>query len=369
MDFIDKLKALSVRAQTHAAHAQTEEATKTALVLPFLNVLGYDVFNPTEVVPEYTADVGQKRGEKVDYAILKDGAPIIILECKPVRSDLNSENASQLYRYFTTTESRFGVLTNGMVYKFYSDLEEPNKMDPRPFLKFDLSNFTPNTVENLKRFTKDSFDLEDSIRAATNLKYTTAIKRILADQLRRPYEDFVLFILGQVYKGVKTKSVREKFVDLTQHAFREFINDRVNDRLQSALENEPPPEPSVDDEPSPEPSSETTEGPLDIARKPGIITTEAEIQAYSIVKSVLAEVVDLDRVTLRDLKSFCNVLLDDSLQRLICRFRFDSENKSLGVPNPNSEEVRFPIDSLNDIYGLKDTLRERVSFLLSKFGS
>ncbi len=368
MDFIDKLKALAVRAQTHATHAQTEEATKTALVLPFLNVLGYDVFNPTEVVPEYTADVGQKRGEKVDYAILKDGAPIIILECKSVGSDLNSANASQLYRYFTTTESRFGVLTNGMVYRFYSDLEEPNKMDPRPFLEFDLSNFTANAVENLKRFTKDSFDLEDSIRAATNLKYTTAIKRFLADQLRRPYEDFVLFVLGQVYKGRKTKSVRERFADLTKHAFREFINDRVNDRLQSALDNEPTADPSVDDESPVDPAPEKTDSPLDILRKPGIVTTEEEIQAYSIVKSVLAGAVDLDRITLRDLKSFCNVLLDDSQLRLICRFRFDSENKSVGVPNPNSEEVPFPINSLNDIYGLKDVLRERISFLLSKFG-
>ena len=364
MDFIDRLKALSVRVQTHAPKVQTEEATKTALVLPFLSVLGYDIFDPAEVVPEYIADVAQKRGEKVDYAILRDGAPIIILECKHVRSNLNLENASQLYRYFTTTESRFGVLTNGMVYRFYSDLDEPNKMDSGPFLEFDLSNFTPDAVENLKRFAKDSFDLEDTIRAATDLKYTTAIKRLLADQLRRPYENFVLFILGEVYKGVKTKNVREQFMGLAKRAFREFINDRVNDRLKSALESE------SSNDPSPIETEEISDQPQqEEPGDSGIVTTEEEIQAYAIVKSVLVGIVDMDRVTMRDHKSFCNILLDNTVRRNICRLRFGSQDKSVGVINSNLEEVQFPISSINDIYDLKDVLRERVSFLLSKFDS
>ena len=364
MDFIDRLKALSVRVETHAPKVQTEEATKTALVLPFLNVLGYDVFDPAEVVPEYIADVAQKRGEKVDYAILRNGLPIIILECKHVGSDLSLENAAQLHRYFTTTESRFGVLTNGIVYRFYSDLDEPNKMDSGPFLEFDLSNFTAAAVENLKRFAKDSFDLEDTIRAATDLKYTTSIKRVLADQLRRPYENFVLFILGEVYKGVKTKNIREQFVGLSKQAFREFINDRVNDRLKSALESE-----SSADPPPIETEEISDRHQQQEKRVPGIETTEEEIQAHAIVKSLLVGIVDIDRVTIRDHKSFCNILLDNTLRQNICRFRFDSKSKSVGVIDSNSEEVQFPINSINDIYDLKDALRERVSFLLSKFDS
>ena len=89
MDFIDRLRALSGNARQRVPHARTEEATKNALVMPFLQVLGYDVFDPLEVVPEYVADVGMKRGEKVDYAILMDGDPIIIIECKAVGSYCN----------------------------------------------------------------------------------------------------------------------------------------------------------------------------------------------------------------------------------------------------------------------------------------
>ncbi len=238
MDFIDKLRALTSRAQSIAAHAQSEEATKTALVLPFLGVLGYDVFDPTEVVPEYIADVGQKKGEKVDYAIIKDGSPILLIECKPSDSELTQENTSQLYRYFTSTDARFGILTNGLVYRFYSDLDEPNKMDDSPFMEFSiLEEVTPRSADSLKIFTKASFDLQSSIHAATNVKYITSIKQVLADQLKRPSTDFVLFILGQVYKGAKTKKVRESFSIIAHEAFREFINDRVQKRLKAALRN------------------------------------------------------------------------------------------------------------------------------------
>ena len=216
MDLVDKLKTLATRISQQSHHTQSEEATKTAFILPFINVLGYDFFDPSEVVPEFVADVANKRGEKVDYAILKDGEPIIILECKQLDSDLNLENASQLYRYFTTTKARFGVLTNGVIYRFYSDLDEINKMDAQPFFEFDLLNFMPQAVDELKRFTKETFDLKETIQAANDLKYTTAIKRILSDQTRRPYEEFVRFLISQVYKGRMTKKVKEQFVGLTK---------------------------------------------------------------------------------------------------------------------------------------------------------
>ena len=233
MDLIDHLRSIAARVDNLLDHTQTEEATKTAFVLPFINALGYNVFDPTEVIPEYTADVGIKKGERVDYAIMKDGRPIMVFECKHVASELTEENVSQLYRYFTTTDTRFGVLTNGVVYRFYSDLDEPNRMDERPFFEFNILNFTPHTVDELKRFTKQSFDLAGTIEAATDLKYTKEIKRVLADQTRRPYNDFVLFIISQVYKGRRTKAVREQFADLAKRAFDQFINDRINDRLKS----------------------------------------------------------------------------------------------------------------------------------------
>jgi predicted type IV restriction endonuclease len=129
MDFIEKIQLLAQKIAKEKDHIQTEEATKNAFVLPFINSLGYDIFSPLEVIPEYTADVGIKKGEKVDYAVLKDGRPIMLFECKTCGCDLNNVHMSQLYRYFSVTDARIGVLTNGIVYRFFSDLEKPNQMD------------------------------------------------------------------------------------------------------------------------------------------------------------------------------------------------------------------------------------------------
>ena len=116
MDFIDQLKQFSKRVDSLKDTIQTEEATKTAIIMHFFSMLGDDGFNPQEFVPEYTADVGIKKGEKVDYAILKDGSPVILIECKSITENLDRHD-SQLFRYFGTTTAKFAVLTNGMIYR------------------------------------------------------------------------------------------------------------------------------------------------------------------------------------------------------------------------------------------------------------
>lgn len=131
MDLGTRLSELQKRTIEHREVLLTEEAAKTALVMPFIQALGYDVFNPSEVVPEYVADVGTKKGEKVDYAIRRGDDIVMLIEAKPVKASLSIENASQLYRYFSVTKARIAVLTNGVVYRFFSDLDEPNKLDPR----------------------------------------------------------------------------------------------------------------------------------------------------------------------------------------------------------------------------------------------
>ena len=131
MDLDDRIREVSARVAKRLDSVKTEEGTKTALVLPFItHVLGFNVFDPDEVVPEYTADVGTKKGEKVDYAIIANGIPIMLFECKHYGADLTKEPASQLYRYFSVTAARLGVLTDGVTYRFFSDIDEPNKMDP-----------------------------------------------------------------------------------------------------------------------------------------------------------------------------------------------------------------------------------------------
>lgn len=235
MDFVDKIRELSGRIQRQLPHIQTEEATKNALIMPFISALGYNVFDPTEVTPELHADVGLKKGEKVDYAILRDGVPIILFECKWHRADLNKEHASQLYRYFSVSEARFGVLTNGISYRFYTDLEAPNKMDAKNFFEFNMSDIREQDIEELKKFTKSAYDLNNSLTTASDLKYSREIQRIMAEQLQQPSEEFVKFFTGQVYSGRVTPAIQEQFTQITRRALKQFINDQINERLKSAL--------------------------------------------------------------------------------------------------------------------------------------
>ena len=125
MEFDEKIKDFIKRIKNLKQVITNEEATKTSLIMPFFSLLGYDVFNPNEFIPEYIADVGIKKGEKVDYAITIDNQVIILIEAKSVNENLKKHD-SQLFRYFGTTTSKLAILTNGFEYKFYTDLEETN---------------------------------------------------------------------------------------------------------------------------------------------------------------------------------------------------------------------------------------------------
>jgi Uncharacterized conserved protein len=156
----EAVKNLAERIEKTIDRIQTEEATKTAYIMPFIQMLGYDIFNPLEVVPEFTADIGIKKGEKVDYAIFRDDEPAILIECKDCRNLLNIDNESQLFRYFHTTKAKFGILTNGVSYKFFTDLEEPNKMDAKPFMEINILEYDKINYNELVKFAKSNFDSE-----------------------------------------------------------------------------------------------------------------------------------------------------------------------------------------------------------------
>lgn len=355
MDFIDQLRALAARVPGQIEHTKTEEATKHALVLPFINALGYNVFDPTEVVPEFTCDVGTKKGEKIDYALFRDGKPVILFECKQSSVTLDKAEYGQLMRYFHVTSARIGVLTNGIVYKFYTDLEEPNKMDAKPFLEFNILDFKESAAEEIKRFTKSSFNLDELLGVAVELKYTKEIKRLLGEQLQSPSEEFVKFFTAQVYTGVKTQKIVQQFTDLTKRAFGQFINERINERLKTAME--------ADGQPVKLPEASITV-PAIAANEQGngkIITTEEEIEAFHIIKAILREVVAPGRIAMRDSESYCAILLDDNNRKPICRLRFGANKKSVGIFDAQKIEERLPIAELNDIFGLADRLKQTLS--------
>ena len=226
MDFIEELDNLSAKITREKDSIEDEATTKTAFVMPFINLLGYSVSNPTEVKPEFTADHGTKQGEKVDYAIFKDDEVIMLIECKKYGEDLSDAHTSQLYRYFSVVPARIAVLTDGVLYRFYTDLEETHKMDTKPFLEFDMLDIQPPLVNELKRFTKPAFDLEAALTAASDLKYTKEIKQIMREQLEAPSEDFVKFFLSSVYSGSKTQAIVQQFTGIIKQALKEFIDEQ-----------------------------------------------------------------------------------------------------------------------------------------------
>lgn len=347
MDFIDQIKVLATKIPKLSESIKTEEATKNALVLPLLNILGYNVFDPTEVVPEFTTDYGTKKGEKVDYAIMQNGKPIILIECKNIDADLDKEYASQLFRYFSVSEAKIGILTNGIVYRFYTDIEAPNKMDDKSFLEINLLDIKEPLINELKRFKKESFNIDDLANVACELKYTKEIKLILANEINSPSEEFVKFFAKKVNEGPFTQSVRDKFTVITKNAINQFINDRINDRLKFAMSEE-----TISSTSNNENSSIDAENNA----SDGVVTTQEEIEGYLIVKSILREKIDLKRIAIRDKKSYCGVLLDDNNRKPICRMYFNTKQKYLGIFSDKNEE-KVPIEDLNSIYNYADKLK------------
>ena len=354
MDFIEKIQEIAQRIPKQLEHIQTEEATKSAFVMPFIQALGYNIFNPLEVIPEFISDVGIKKGEKVDYAIVKDGSIAMLIECKWCGQSLDGCHASQLYRYFSVTEARFGILTNGIFYKFFSDIDEPNKMDSKPFLEFDLQSFDDDKVAELKKFSKTAFDLEYILTTASELKYTGTIKKLFAEELSSPSPDFVRFFASQVYSGRLTQPVMNQFSGIVKQALSQSLREKVNDRLKSALAVD------QDEENIKEVTDTNAEGEQQTSGD-DIKTTADEIEAFNIIKAIGREAVQVSRIVMRDKKRYCGVLLDDNNRKPICRLHFNGQQKYIGLFKQKKED-KVPIESVDDIFQhgdrIKDTLKE-----------
>lgn len=349
MDLFDALQALAARLNQQLAHIKTEEATKNALVLPFINALGYNVFDLTEVIPEYTADAsitGLKKGEKVDYVIKRGDEVLMLIECKTAGSDLRREHASQLLRYFHVTNARVGVLTNGIKYRFYSDLDEPNKMDTRPFLEFDISELDDGAVTELKQLSKANFDIGELVGKARDLKDLRALRNEIAKEFEAPTEEFVRLLAGRVYDGRFTQAVRDHYTMLTRRALAQHISDRVSARLQNAIEAE---------ETAPLPDSPSPPGKLKDKE-----TTEEEREGFLIVRGILREVVDPSRVASRDVQSYFGILLDDNNRKPICRLHLNGLKWYVEVFDVEGGE-KLPLVDLGALYSLSHRLKAAVA--------
>lgn len=355
MDFIERLHGLAKKVKQVSGSLSTEEATKNALVMPFLHsVLGYDIFDPNELIPEFTADVGTKKHEKVDYALMKDGAVQILMECKKYGDSLSTKHASQLFRYFSVTNARIAILTNGAQYQFYTDIDKPNRMDDKPFLTLDLENLDEHVIPEVKKLTKNSFDVESVVDAAGELKYLNQLKVALHEQFQSPDEELVKLLTAKVYEGVQTPKVKAQFLELTTKALKQFLNDSVNARLKSAMGD------SETRERIPSQSDSSVDAEADKA--PKVITTNEEIEGFNIVKAILRTKVEAHRIVARDTQSYFGVLLDDNNRKPLCRLHFNSKQKYIGIFDAEKKETRHPIETLDDIFIFEDPLKDTVNF-------
>jgi hypothetical protein len=356
MDIIDQLRVLGDKVLKLKEQVTTEEATKTAFILPFISLLGYDVFNPMEVIPEFTADLGIKKGEKVDFCIVKDGNPIFIIECKPWTEKLDPHN-SQLFRYFHVTKTRFGILTNGIIYRFYTDLEEANKMDEKPFMEFSIVDIKENLVNELKKFHKSSFSVDDIVDSASALKYSGEIRNIISQQLNSPSETFVKFFASQVYQGRLTPKIIDQFSILVKQTLNQFISDSITDRLKSALANE-----SGGHVSNNEAIVTTMVEVVDDA--PKVITTNEELECFYLIKGILRNVIKSERISFRDAQSYFSVIIDDNNRKPICRLYLNGSKKQLGLFDSDKKETKFVLETYDDIFNHQTALLETANLYL-----
>lgn len=344
MTFKDDVADLARRAISAQAVAQTEEATKNAIVMPFLRVLGFDVFDPTQVIPEYVADVGLKKGEKIDYAVKIGDRIEYLVEAKSVSTNLRDAQYSQLFRYFHTCDANIGILTNGLHTWFFSDLEAPNKMDANPFFKFDLLGYDDNDLRELEKFHKNNFSIENVKAAASTLKYLRGAMAFIEKQWANPDEEFVRLVSRDFYEGQLRSSVVETMKPIVKRAFDDLFRQRALKRIDVAFDGEEEALPAVDEN--------------------KIETTEEERQAFMIVRAITAEVAPVSRVVMRDAQSYCAVLFDDNNRKPIMRLHFNGKTKFVTVFGTDKEGVRHDVSKVEDIFHLREPIKTVVQSYL-----
>lgn len=376
MNFKEELKRLSLQASERRKHISNEEMTKQALIIPFLQVLGYDVFNPLEVKPEYIADFGKKKVEKVDYAIFKNDSPIMFIEAKAIGEELGNHGA-QLERYFNATpEVRVAILTNGIEYKFFTDLDKNNIMDENPFFTVDITNFTDSDIEILVQFTRERFETDLIVRSAEELIYTSNLNTKLRELFKNPPDDFVRYLIKDFSDTRITTNVIERFRPIVKKSISMAIVELVSEGLfqneKEWKENNNIPESPESKEEEIKARPEHKEEP---SKKP-IITTEEESRCFEIIRTLLADAGrDVSELSSKDTTAYFGIY-NKSISNWFIRINLDSSNKYILTKLPVEKvethvrelkveqapkghgESRIFIKSLDDLFQLKDLIIE-----------
>lgn len=347
MEFKGQIKQLGESVAKNKDYIKTEEATKNALVIPLIQILGYDPTNPREVVPEFNADYGAKNIEKVDFAILKDSQPILVIECKHISESL-IKHYTQTHKYFHMTSSRIGILTNGIHYNFFSDLDNPNKMDEAPFLSFDITSMTEQDIMELAKFRKNVFNVDAILDAAQELKYSNAIKNLLRSEFSEPTVDFIKYFVNQIYQGRLSGKKMNQFTEIFKKSFERAFTEIINEKNATIKIKT---------------QTDTNSDAKIIQNENKINTTEEEINGFYIIKSMLRTKIDPGRIFYRDVQSYFSVILDDKISKPVCRLWLNNPSKKyIGLLDKDNKEIKKEIASLDDIYKYSEELITKIDF-------
>lgn len=320
MTFKEELQKLSVQVLERKKHITNEEMTKQALIIPFLQVLGYDVFSPLEVKSEYIADFGKKKGEKVDYAIFKGDKPIIFIEAKPINEILDLHDA-QLARYFNATpEVKLAVITNGSIYKFFTDLNSNNIMDETPFVIIDITDLYPGDVEILDKFRKEVFETDSIVKYAEELIYTSNLNTKLKELFKNPPDDFIRYLIKDFSDTRITSNVIERFRPIVRKSISNALLDIVSQGLLQAAT-------SIESQEIIQEESFKDISDIDHKIKKDITTTDDELKCFEIIKQVLTKAgKDISEVKYKDTASYFAVF-NRNINYWFIRVKLEGPNK------------------------------------------
>ena len=320
------------RIASHAEHVKkvahictTEETTKQALILPLLDILGFSAFDPNKVRAEYQADFpGAKSGERVDYALFCNGAPVMFIEAKSYTENL-SNHCPQLSRYFNATpEVAICAITNGREWRFFTDLSNKNIMDSEPFLTVDVTMLNENDVAQLYQFRHDKFQ-PDALRSlAEESIYLTAFTESITESLKEVDLDFVRYVAG---RANIQRQFTQRYLESIRHIVKQAVQNTVSSMVVSGLSA-----PKVQEEATPvEKEQEDPTAPVIDPENNKIVTTYAERRLFDLVKSILPDDASIEA---KDTESYFGVLVDGKSNRWILRY-FDNKQRP---------SVIFPIE-------------------------
>ncbi|QTL41226.1 type I restriction enzyme HsdR N-terminal domain-containing protein [Xenorhabdus budapestensis] len=313
-------------------HCTTEETTKQALILPFLDILGFSPYDPQKVKAEYGADFpGVKTNERVDYALFCQGVPVMFIEAKGYSEKLDN-HCPQLSRYFNSTpEVTISAITNGLEWRFFTDLKQKNVMDPTPFLRIKMDEVSDADVGQLYRFRHDKFKPEALRTLAEESVYLSAFTKTISTSLRDVDSEFVRYVAS---RSNVERQLNQRFIESITPLVKQAVEKSVSAMVVSGLSNKHVPIDGIQDEIEHQDNPKEPDEIVD-PDNPNIVTTKNELTLYEKAKSIVGDDADLQY---KDTESYFGVLYQGKSNRWIIRY-FDKKNKPY---------IQIPIE-LNEI--------------------